>query len=115
MQVHVRLSNLENLHNLIPEVIDHLDGDPSGDRPGERPGGVAVQRFPGFPVDFGFEGGLEGFVRVVGAEEVSVAHEEALFVVVGIDEPAGDAVSVVAADFTGVGVEHVDAVTLTWI
>ena len=71
-----------------------------------------MQRFPGFLVDFGFEGRLERLVRVVGAEEVGVADEEALFVVVGIDEPAGDAVGVVAADFTGVGVEHVDAVDL---
>ena len=60
-------------------------------------------------VDFGFEGCLEGFVRVVGAEEIGMAHEEALLVVVGIDEPAGDAVGAVTADLAGVGVEHVDA------
>ena len=40
---------------------------------------------------------LRAFVRVVGAEEVGVAHEEALLVVVGVDEPAGDAVGAVAA------------------
>ena len=59
-----------------------------------------MQRFPDFPVDFNFEGRFEGFVRVVGAEEVGVANEEALFVVVGIDEPAGDAVGAVTADIT---------------
>ena len=36
--------------------------------------------------------------------------EEALLVVVGVDEPAGDALGSVAAYLTGVGVEHVDAV-----
>ena len=47
--------------------------------------------------DLGLQGGLEGLVRVVGAEEVGVAHEEALLVVVGVDEPAGNAVGAVAA------------------
>ena len=32
-------------------------------------------------------------------------HEEALFVVVGVDEPACDAVGAIAAHFTGVGVD----------
>ena len=39
-----------------------------------------------------------------------MADEEALLVVVGIDEPAGDAVGAVAADLAGVGVENVDTV-----
>jgi hypothetical protein len=43
-------------------------------------------------------------VRVVGAEEVGVADEEAFFVVVGVDEPAGDAVGAVADDFAGLRV-----------
>ena len=38
-----------------------------------------------------------------------MADEEALLVVVGVDEPGGDAVGVVGADFAGVGIEHVDA------
>ena len=41
-----------------------------------------------------------------------MAHEEAFLVVVGIDEPAGDAVGVVASDFAGVGVENVHTVDL---
>ena len=49
---------------------------------------------------------------IVGAEEVGVADEEALLVVVGVDEPTGDAIGVVATDFAGVGVEHIDAVDL---
>ena len=38
-----------------------------------------------------------------------MADEEALLVVIGIDEPAGDAVGAVAPHFTGVGVEDVHA------
>ena len=39
-----------------------------------------------------------------------MADEEALLVVVGVDEPAGDAVGAVAANLAGVGVEDVDTV-----
>ena len=55
---------------------------------------------------------LSASVGIVRAEEVGVADEEALLVVVGVDEPAGDAVGAVAADFAGVGMEHVHAVDL---
>ena len=91
-------------------MVDHLDCYATGRGLVERARGVAVEAGPGVGVDFGFEGGFEGFVGVVGAEEVGVANEEAFFVVVGVDEPAGDAVGTVAADFAGVGMEHVDAV-----
>ena len=84
-------------------MVDDFDGDAAGLVFGEGSGGVAVERFPGFPVDFGFERRLEGFVRVVGAKEVGVSHEKALLVVVGVDEPTGDTVRAVTANFTGVG------------
>jgi len=38
-----------------------------------------------------------------------VAHEEALLVVVGVDEPAGDLVGGVGADLAGGGVVDVEA------
>ena len=38
-----------------------------------------------------------------------MADEEAFLVVVGVDEPAGDAVGAVAAHLAGIGMEHVDA------
>jgi hypothetical protein len=41
-----------------------------------------------------------------------VADEEAVFVVVGIDEPAGDVVGRVVADFARGRVVHVHAVNL---
>ena len=105
-------SDPEDLHYLVAEVVDDLDGDAAGGRTVEGAGGVAVEGLPGVAVDFGLEGGLERLVGVVGAEEVGVADEEALLVVVGVDEPAGDAVGAVAADFAGVGMEYVDAVDL---
>ena len=69
-----------------------------------------MERGPGFFVDLGFQRCLQRAVGVVGAEEVGLADEEAFFVVVGVDEPAGDAVGAVAFDFAGAGVEDVDAV-----
>ena len=63
-----------------------------------------MERRPGFCVDLGFERGLQRAVGIVRAEEVGVADEEAFFVVVGVDEPAGDAVGAVADDFAGVAV-----------
>ena len=46
------------------------------------------------------------------AKEVGLAHEEALAVVVAVDEPAGDVVGFVATDFAGGGVEHINTVNL---
>lgn len=91
-------------------MVDDLDGDAAGLGFFEGAGGVAVEGGPGFGVDIGFEGGFEGFVGVVLAEEVGVADEEALAVVVGVDEPAGDAVGSVAADFAAGGIEDVHSV-----
>lgn len=59
-------------------------------------------------VDFGFQGGFQGFVGVVRSKEVCVADEEGFHVVVGIDEPAGYALCSVAADFACFGVEDVN-------
>ena len=72
----------------------------------------AVEGRPGFLVDLGLQRGLEALVGVVRAEEIGVADEEALLVVVGVDEPGGDALGVVGADVAGVGIEDVDAVDL---
>jgi hypothetical protein len=78
----------------------------------ERPGGVAVQRCPGFFVDLGFQCGFEGFVGITCTQEVGVADEEVFHVVIGIDEPAGDAFGAVTAGLAGIGVEDIDAVYL---
>ena len=41
-----------------------------------------------------------------------MSNEEAFLVVVGVNEPAGDAVGAVATDFSGTGVEDIDALHL---
>ena len=102
----------KDFHDLVAEVVDDFDGDTAGLGFGKGAGSVTVERFPGFPVDIGFERRLEGFVRVVGAKEIGVPQEEALLVVVGVDEPTGDSVRAVAADLPGVGMEDVHAVNL---
>jgi len=42
------LINLEHLHHLIAQVVDHFHRDPAALWFVERPAGVAVERFPGF-------------------------------------------------------------------
>ena len=93
--------HLEDFHHFIAQMVDDLDRDAPGFGFIEGPRGVAVERCPGFFVDLGFEGGLERRVGIVGAQEIGLADEEAFFVVVGVDEPAGDAFGAVAADFAG--------------
>ena len=88
-------------------MIDHLHGDlPAGGR-GKGAAHRAVERLPVSLVHLGAQRTFELVVGFIGAGEVGVTYEEALFVVVGVDEPAGDAVGAVAADFAGAGVEHV--------
>ena len=103
-------SHPEHLHHFIPEVVDDFDGDAAGWGLGEGAGRVAVQGGPGFLVDFGFEGGFQRLIGIIGAEEVGVADEKAFLVVVGVNEPAGDAVGPVRAYLSGLRMEHVYAV-----
>src|SRR5580704_17822266 len=100
----------EHFHHFIAQMIDYLYGDAAGRRLVKRARGVAVQGGPGFFVDLGLERGLERFVRIVRAQEIGVADEEALLVIVGVDEPAGDSFRPVTADVAGAGVEHVHTV-----
>ena len=100
----------KDLHNLISKVVDYLHCDATRFRFIERPRGVAVEGGPGFLVDLGLERGLEGLVGVAGAQEISVPNKEAFFVVVGVDEPAGDTLRPVAAHLPSVGVEYVHSV-----
>ena len=57
-------------------------------------------------VDLSLQRSLETLVGIVLAEEVGLADEEALAGVVAIDEPEGDVVGLVAADFAGGGIEN---------
>lgn len=93
-------------------MVDHLYGDAAGGGFGEWAGGVAVEAGPGVVVNFGFQRGFQRLVRIVCAEEVGVADEEAFFVAVSVDEPAGDTVRAVATHFASVRAEYVHTVDL---
>ena len=79
---------------------------------GEGTADGAVERAPGRLVNLGAQGVLELFVGFVCAGEVGVAHEEALAVVVGVNEPAGDVVGGRVANLAGGRVVDVDAFDL---
>ena len=90
-------------------MVDDLDSEAPCRRTRERLGNVAIERFPGFSVDLGFQAGFERLVRIVRAHEIGVADEEAFLVIVGVDEPGGDVVFAAGPNFAGLGIEHVDA------
>ena len=90
-------------------MIDDLDRDLAFvGRFLKRDGFIGVERAPGGFVDFGAQGAFEFVVGFVGAGEVGVADDEGLFVVVRVDEPAGDVAGGVGADFAGGGVVDVE-------
>ena len=90
-------------------MVDDLDRDLAFGRFLERDGGIGVQRAPRGFVDFGAQGTFEFVVGFVGAGEVGVADDEGFAVVVGVEEPAGDVVGGVGADFARGGVVDVEA------
>lgn len=59
----------------MPDVVDHPYCHMAGYWFRKWSRGVVVKGLKGFLIDFGFEGGLERFVRVVCAEEIGVAPE----------------------------------------
>lgn len=67
-------------------MVDHLDGDAAAFGFGEGYGGVTVEGGPGFRIDLGLQGGLQALVGVVLAEEVGLAHEEALAAVLRLSK-----------------------------
>ena len=79
-------------------MVHHLHGDLPRLRRVEGDARRAVELAP-FPfVDLGLQGLLEPLVRLLGAEEVGVPQEEALAVVIGVDEPRGDVVRAAGSD-----------------
>lgn len=88
-------------------MVNHLDGDAARFRLRKGTGSIAVQARPGIFIDFSFECSFQSFIRVIRAEKIGVAHEEAFFVVVRIDEPAGDSVRGIAANLARRRIEDV--------
>ena len=91
-------------------MVNDFDGDAAGFGLVEGAGGIAIEAFPGGFVNLGFQSRFKGFVGIVGSEEVGMADEEAFFVVVGVDEPAGDAFGSTGFDFARLGAEDIDSV-----
>ena len=100
----------KHLHHLISKVIDDFDGNPpdAGFSNGREVSLWSVSHAS--TVNLRFQRRLERFVGVVRAEEIGVTHEKTLRVIVGIDEPAGDAVGAVAPNFTRVGMKNINTV-----
>lgn len=106
------LLDFVGLQDFVAVVVDDLHGDRAGRRRVEGAAARPVQRRPRVFVDLGLERLAQALVRVVGAGEVRVADEEALAVVVRVNEPTGDRVGVVGADLAGRRVVDVDAADL---
>src|SRR4051794_22228334 len=90
--LHRKNSDRVDLQDLVAVVVDDLHGDLAGRRRVEGLAPGTVDRLPQSFVDLGAEGPLELLEGLVGPEEVGVADEEALAVVIGVDEPTGDVV-----------------------
>src|SRR5713101_7768345 len=82
-------------------MVDNLDGDLARFGLVERPAHRTVQTAPGRFVDLGPERPLELVVGFLRTSEVCVTHKEALAVVIGVDEPAGNVVGGSAANLPG--------------
>ena len=105
-----RSRQLENLHHLVPQVVDDLHRNAPGLGLVKRARYIAVQCAPSIGVDFGFQRGFQGAVGVVRSQKIGVADKETFFVVIGVNEPAGNAVNIVADDFAGLGFENIHAI-----
>src|SRR5262245_48768683 len=97
---------LKHLHHFVAEMVNDLHGDATVIRLRERAGSIAVQRCPCFLIDLRFERSFECIIWIIRAQKVSMTNEEALLVVVGINEPARDTFGTVATNFTGVGMKY---------
>lgn len=93
-------------------MVDDLDGDLAGVGSVEGAALGGVQFCPGRFIHLCPERPLQLLVGPVAAREIGVAHEEALAVVVGVDEPAGDVGSGVAANLPGGGIVDVETLDL---
>jgi hypothetical protein len=74
-------------------MVDDFHPNHCRRRLGERPARCAEQRRPSGLINLRSERLPEPLTRVIPSQEVGVADEEALFVVMRIDEPTGDIVN----------------------
>jgi len=103
------IGHREHLEHLVAVVVDDLHGNLAGCRPVKRAAGGRIEGGPRRLVDFRPQRPLQFVVRFLRAGEASVADEEALAIVVGVDEPAGDVVGRGVANLPGGRVVYVQA------
>ena len=102
----------EDFHHFVTQMVDNFYGNAAVLGFLEGPRGVTAQCLPCFGVDLRFQARFERVVGIIGTKEVSMTNEEALLVVVGVDEPAGDTVRSVADNFSGLWLEDINAFNL---
>jgi hypothetical protein len=90
-----------HLQHLVAIVVDDLHRDLAGFRRVERDARRPVQLRPLGLVDLSPQCFLELLVWLIGAAEVGVTDEEALAVVLRVDEPARDVGGAAATDLAG--------------
>src|SRR5262245_50857981 len=105
-------SQVAHLQHFVAEVVDDLHGDLARLRQVERLTRRAIELRPPPLVDLCSQRLLQLLVGAVvcvlaAVEEVGMADEEALAVVVGVDESARDVVGVAGQHGAGARVEHV--------
>ena len=84
------LSNFENFHDFVAEVVDDFDCDAAIFRRRERARRVAAERRPRIRVNFRLQRFSQRFVRIFLSEKIRLPHEKAFRVVIRIDKPARD-------------------------
>ena len=77
--------------HFVAKVIDHLDADAAVLRAWEGSRDRGIQLGPGGFIDFGFQGAFEPIVGIV-ADEIGLADEKTVLVVIVIDESGGNVV-----------------------
>ena len=103
----VVLRHRKYLEHLITVMVDYLNGYFAGAWLVKRPASGGIQGGPCTLVNFGPQGPLKFVVWFSGTGKISVPHEKALAVVIGVDKPACDVVGGAGPYFAGGGVIHV--------
>src|ERR1017187_5999175 len=101
-----------NLHYFVAVVVDDFDGNLAGLGLVKGAADGGIQGLPGRFVYVGPERPFEFFIGVAGPGEIGVADEEALAVVISVNEPAGDVVGATVADLAGGRIVDVHAFDL---
>src|SRR5205823_580226 len=107
-----RLCHLIDLKDFVAVVVDNLQSDLACRWLWERTAVRAVEHCPGVLVDVRPKRSLQLVVGIVTPDEVRMANEEALAVVVRVDEPASNVFCRMASNDSGGWVVDIEATDL---